>query len=101
MFLDNPLEHRRIAAAVPRALGVDDGDGAAFADAEAVHFRPEDAALFGEPELLQPALEELPRGQPAISLAAFRRRLIAAEENVPARRGHADRFRRASLGVSD
>src|SRR5882672_6896690 len=82
MFLDDPLEDRRIARGIPRALGIDDGDWAAFADAEAVRFRAEDAALLRETELFQPALEKVPRGEPAILLAALRSGLVAAEEDV-------------------
>ena len=91
MFLNDSLENRWVAACVPRALGVDDGNRAAFADPKAVRLRAENAALFGEPELLQSALQELPRRETAILLAALRSRLIAAEENVPPRDRHANR----------
>ena len=68
MFLDDLFEHRRIARRVPHALGIDDGDRSALADAQAVGFRSENAALLGEAELLQPALEEFPRRETALFL---------------------------------
>src|SRR5438309_5278452 len=99
MLLDNPLEDRRIAARVPRALGIDDRNRSAFADAQAVRFRAEDAALLGEPELPKAPLQELPRGEAALLVAALRRRLIAAEKDVAARDGHADGLRGRALRI--
>ena len=91
VVLDDALEHRRIAFAVPGAFGIDHGDRAAFADAQAVGLGAQDAALVREAELLQPALQELPGRQPALLLAALRRGLVAAEKDVPPRDGDADR----------
>src|SRR5258708_32453586 len=99
VFLDDPLEDRRIALRVPRALGIDDGDGAAFADAKTVRFRPQRAALLGEPEFLEPALEKLPCRQAAIFLAAFPVRLIAAEKDVTPFRADANALRAHALRV--
>ena len=90
VLLDNPFQHRRIACAVPGAFGIDDGNRPAFADAEAVRLRAQDPALFGQTHLLEALLQKLPRREPAIALAAFRFRLIAAEKNVPPRHWHAD-----------
>ena len=61
MLLDDAFEDRRIAAAVPRAFRIDDGDRAAFADAQAVRLRPQDAALVGETEFLQALSSGSPR----------------------------------------
>jgi hypothetical protein len=97
MFLDDPLEDRRIALRVPRAFGINDGDWAALADAEAIRFRPQNAALLSETELLQPALEKLPCREAPIFLAAFRVRLIAAEKDVTARHLDADTLRDRAL----
>src|SRR5262245_64732521 len=97
MLLNDPLEHRRIAGAVPRALWIDDGDRSAFADAQAVRFRSQDAALLRQPELLQACFQKLPRGEAAILVAALRLRLVAAEENMAARDGHADAVRDGTL----
>jgi hypothetical protein len=46
VFLDDSFERRRIALAVLRTLGVDDGDRAAFTYAETIRFGAQDAALF-------------------------------------------------------
>ena len=77
MFPDNSLEHRRITGSVPRAFRIDDRDRSAFADAKAVGFGAKDAALLRETELFQAPLQKIPRRQPALLLAAFRRGLVA------------------------
>ena len=93
MIVDDALEDRRIAAPIPRALGIDDRDRSTFADAQAIRLRAENAALLRQTEFLQPPLEKLPRGEPAFLLTAFRIGLIAAEKNVAPRNGHADALR--------
>src|SRR6476469_4404494 len=90
MFLDDPLEHRRIAVPVPGAFGIDDRDRAAFTNPQTVRFGSQDAALLGQPQRLEPALQEFPRFEAAILLATLWLCLIAAEKNVPARHRHAD-----------
>src|SRR5258706_16047281 len=85
MVLNDSLERGRITGAIPRALRIDDGDWSAFADPQAVRLAAKDASLFRKVELLQSALEVLPRLEPACLLAAFGFRLIAAQENVPPR----------------
>ena len=82
MFLDDALENRRVALSVPGAFGVDDRHGPTFANAQAVGFRSQDAALLGKTKLLQASFQELPSRQAAIFLAAFWRGLVAAEKNV-------------------
>jgi hypothetical protein len=52
------------------ALGVDDGDGAAFADAQAAHLRPVDAARLARPVELRDALLQLAPGGRALLFAA-------------------------------
>src|SRR5215470_3279417 len=99
MLLDDPLEDRWIARRIPRAFGVDDRDRTALADAQAVGLRPQDASLFRQAELLQPALQEIPRRQAAILLAALRVGLIAAEKNVAPRDRDADALRDVALGL--
>src|SRR4051812_13016369 len=71
MLLDDPLEHRRIAPAVPRTFRIDDGDRSALANLQAVHFRSQNAALVGESKLLQTFLQEIPRGYAGRLVAAF------------------------------
>src|SRR4029079_3207818 len=82
VLLDDPFEHRRIAFPVPRALGIDDRNRPAFADPQAVGLRAEDAALIGEPQFLEAALQIVPGREPARLVATLRRGLIAAEEDV-------------------
>src|SRR5687768_3652079 len=99
MLLNDSFEHRRIALCVPRPFRVDDRDRPSFADAETVGFRAENPSLFGEPELFEAPLQEFPCGKPALFFAAFRRRLVAAEKNVPARHRDADLCRDLLLRV--
>ena len=93
VVLDDALEGGRVAFAIPGALGIDDGDWTAFADAQAVGLRPQDAALLRKPQLLEPPLKKVPGRKAAILVAALRRRLIGAEKNVPARHRDADGLR--------
>jgi hypothetical protein len=88
VLLDNPLERGRIAAAIPGAFRIDDGDRPAFADSEAIRFGPQDSALFRKTELLQTPLEKLPCGKALLFLATFWRRLVAAEKDVTPRHRH-------------
>src|ERR1051326_1333293 len=97
MFLDDPFENGRIASGVPRALGIDDRDRSAFADAQAVRLRPQDAALLRQSELFEPPFQKIPCRKSALLLAAFRVRLIAAEKDVAPRNRHADRVRDGAL----
>ena len=82
VLLDDPLEHRGIAAAIPRALRVDDGDRPTLAHAEAVHLRPEDTTALGQTELLEPALQVVPSNQPTRLLATLGVGLITTEQDV-------------------
>src|SRR4051794_35357613 len=97
MLLDDPFKDWWIARAVPRAFGIDDRDRSPFADTEAVGLGAEDAALFRQAKLLQPALEEVPGRQTAILVAALRIRLNAAEKDVTPRDRDADAIRDAAL----
>jgi hypothetical protein len=47
--------------------------------------------VLGEPQFLEAALEEFPREEPSILLAALRRGLITAEEDVASGFRYADR----------
>src|SRR5215831_15811148 len=91
MLLDDLFEHWRIAASVPRSLGIDDGNRSAFADAQAVGLRAKDAALLRQAKLLQPALQEIPGREPALLFTTFGIRLIAAEKDMPVRDRNANR----------
>lgn len=90
VLLNDRFEHRRIACGVPCALGVDDGNGTAVADAQAVGFGAQDSASIGESQFLEPPLQELPRHESSFLVAALGSRLIATQKNVAARDGDAD-----------
>lgn len=99
VLLDDPLEDRRIALPVPRTVGIDDGDRAAFADAEAVRLGPQNSALLGETERFQPRLEIVPGREAAILVAALRLRLIATEKDVSPGDRNANTARHNLLGA--
>jgi hypothetical protein len=84
MFLNNPLENGRITRAVPRTLWIYDGNRAAFANPQAVGFRPENPASIDKAQLFQPSFQVVPGHQASGLVATFRRCLIRAEENVAA-----------------
>src|SRR6185295_12019650 len=90
MFLHDPLEDRRIALAVPRALRIDDGNRSAFADPQAVGLGAENAAVLGQPQLFEARLQELPCDKAAMQVAALWLGLIAAQKNVAPRDGNTD-----------
>ena len=90
MLGDDPLEHRRIALPVPRTFRIDNRDRTTLADAQAIGLGAQNAALFGELQFLQAALEELPGHKAALFVAALGRRLIAAQEDVSPRSRNTD-----------
>jgi hypothetical protein len=97
VFHDDPLEDRRIALPVPRAFRIDDGDRPALADTKAVGLAAKDAALLGEPELLEPPFQVVPGCETAIPVAALGLGLIAAEEDVAPGDADADRLGNGAL----
>ena len=99
VFLNDPLQYGRVALAVPGTFRVYDRNRPTLADAEAVGFGAKDAALFREPQLLETALEEIPRGEAALLVTTFRFRLIAAEKDVASRDRYTDAGRDLSLGI--
>src|SRR5579862_6628029 len=100
MFGDDPFEHGWIALAVPRSFGIHDGDGPPFADAKAISLGAENTTLLRKIQLFQAALQEVPRGKPTLLVTTLRRGLIAAEEDVPPRRGHANVCGSGTLGFA-
>ena len=99
VFLDDPLEHRRIALAVPGAFRIDDGDRAAFADAQAVRLGAQDAALLGQARALSAAASgsPTPRGRdPCRSISASSDR--SRERCAAARRGRRS-WQRSLVGI--
>ena len=99
MPLDDLLEHGGIARPVPHPLGVDEGDRPALADPQAVGLGPQHPAPIGQPKLAQTALQIGPGSQSALALAALRRGLVGAEQNVPFGRGDPDRGGGAPLAL--
>src|SRR5258708_1038383 len=89
VLLDDSLEDRRIAAAIPCPFRVDDRDRSALANAQAVGFRSQDAALVGQPELPQPLLQKIPRRNTRRLVTALRRSLVGAQEDVTSPDRHA------------
>src|SRR6187399_2748728 len=84
MLLDDSLQNRRIALAIPRAFRVDDGNRSGLADTEAVRLRAENAVVR-QPKLDQAPLQVIPRHDRSLAIAAFRLGLVAAEEDVAPR----------------
>ena len=66
---------------------------------KAVRLRAQDPALIRQAELGEPPLEEIPRGDAAVSLAALRFGLIGAKKDVAPRHGDANRLGDRSLRV--
>jgi len=99
VFLNDSLQNGRVAFAVPSTFRVHNRNRTTFTDAQAVRFGAKDAALFREPQLLQTTLQEIPRGEAAILVTAFRFRLIAAEKDMASRDRHTDAGRDVSLGI--
>ena len=104
MFLNDAFKNFRRAAVIPGAFGIDDGDGTARADAEAVGLGAIDERVRAaccaeaflrrrdEVQFLQPVLQKSPRGQSLFARAALRFGGIGAEENVAAEFFQAERL---------
>src|SRR5688572_25146547 len=90
MLLDDPLERRRIALAIPRAFGIDDSNRTAFADAQAVRLAAQNPALLRQSELLQALLQVVPGCDATLHVAALRLGLFSAEKNMTPGDGDAD-----------
>ena len=99
VFLNDALQHRWVALAVPGTFRVYDCNRPTFADAEAVGFRAKDAALLRELQLFETPLQESPCGKATLLITAFRFGLIAAEKNMAPRDRHTDAGGDFSLGI--
>src|ERR1017187_5041988 len=72
MFLDDALQHFRRAGVIPDALGINDGNRPARADAQAIGLGAVNQGLrLGQVQFLQPPLQKWPRGLPLFLRAAF------------------------------
>src|SRR5262245_32143788 len=85
VFLDDALDYGRITRAVPGAVGIDHGYGTTFTDPKAVGLGAQHAALFGEPQLFQPAFQVVPRDEAPGLVTALGRRLVGTQEDMPPR----------------
>lgn len=99
VFLNDALQHRWVALAVPGTFRVYDCNRPTFADAQAVGFRAKDAALLRELQLFEPPFQESPCGKATLLVTAFRFGLIAAEKDMAPRDGHPDAGSDVSLGI--
>src|SRR5262245_41646326 len=97
MLLDDTLQDRWIAFAIPRAFGIDHGNRTAFTDAQTVRLGSQNPALLREAQFLESPLQKAPCDEAALLLAALGLGLIAAEKNVPARHRHANTRRDGPL----
>ena len=85
MALDDLFEHLRRAGVIPNSIRINDRDRPMRADAQAVDLAAINQRLWAHQiELVQPLLEELPRGECLLAWGAVRFGLIGAQENVPA-----------------
>ena len=82
MFLDDAFKNLRGAFGIPGSLGIDDGNGAFHADAQAVGLGSHDAAFFAEPQFLESIFEVGPGFNARLFVAAFCDGLIAAEHDM-------------------
>lgn len=83
MMLDDLLKDFGGAGVIPHLVGIDDGDGAVFTDAQAIGFGAEDAAVLAEAELLEAGFKIVPGGKPRFFGTTFGLGLIAAEKDMP------------------
>ena len=82
--MDDPFEHRRIAAVIPHRIGPDDRDRASLAHPQTIGLGPGNPAAFGQPQHFQARFQIVPRNETALAVAAFWLGLVAAQEDVPA-----------------
>lgn len=92
VLLDDLFKVFGIATSVPCSFRVNDGDGALFAEAEAIGFCSEDASFFREFEFLESFFEVVPGFKRDSFAAALGFSLVAAKEDVSLGPGDAERF---------
>ena len=83
VLLNDALKDFWFAGMVPHGFRINDGDWSMYADAQTVGFGAIDQRLrVNQIQLLEPALEILPRLEANFPGSAFRFRLVRAEKNV-------------------
>src|SRR5437763_12371868 len=84
MVLDDSLQYCWRARMVPDTFGIDDRDGAARANPEAIHLAAIDQRLgTHQPQFLQSFFQKLPGLEARFFGAAIRLGLIRAQQDVP------------------
>ena len=93
MFLDNAFQHCRRARVIPRALWINNSNGALCANAQAIDLRAIDQRFRpDEIKFLKSRLQKFPRGEGLFARAAFGFVRVHAEEDVAAKFFEAERF---------
>jgi len=82
VFLYYSLQHFRCAGVVPDALRINQSDWTGLAYPEAICLCPVYSAAFSQSEFGEATLQEFPRFQTGVQVAAFRFTLIATKKNV-------------------
>jgi hypothetical protein len=80
VFLDDALQHFWCGGVIPDAFGVDDGDGPAFADTEAVGLGA--IHVVEESQFSQAAFQVVPGFDAHLSRAALRIGLLGTQEDM-------------------
>jgi len=83
MVLDDLFENFGGTGVVPHFVGINDGNGTIFTNAQAIGFGAEDASPLAKTQLFETAFEEVPGGKTGFFRTTFGFGLIAAEKNVP------------------
>jgi hypothetical protein len=84
MPLNHLFQNFRSAGVIPGSFGINDGDGAAGANAEAINFAPiNERFRTGQIQFFQPLLEKVPRSDCLSQRSALRLGLVGTEEDVP------------------
>ena len=93
VLLDDALQNFRRAGVIPDAFGINDRDGPAHTDAQAVGLGAIHQRLgAGEIQFLEPPFQKFPRGQTGFARTAFRFGRVGAKKNVAPEFFNPERF---------
>ena len=93
VFLNDALQHFRRAGVIPDAFGINDRDGPAYTDTQAVGLGAINQRLrAGEIQFLEPPFQKFPRGQTGLARTAFRLGRVGAKKNVAPEFFNPERF---------
>jgi len=85
MLLNNLLQSWRVAFGVPGPLGIDDRNGTALANTQAIGLRTQNATLFTQSKLFESPFEIVPSHHRALAFTALWLGLITTQEDMPPR----------------